>query len=41
MGHSPKKVKRIPWLVCSKCGLVYLKNDATARAINGKCSGDD
>ena len=31
--HSPVKMKRLPWLVCRYCGLVYLKNDATRRAI--------
>lgn len=35
--HSPKKIKCIPWPVCSRCGLVYLKNDVTARAIRAKC----
>ena len=32
--HTPKPLlKRMPWPVCSGCGLVYLKNDVTERAI--------
>ncbi len=36
--HSPKAIKRIPWPVCSRCGLLYLKNEATRKAINAACS---
>ena len=31
--HTPEKPKRLPWPICTGCGLVYLKNDATRRAI--------
>lgn len=31
--HNPVKVKYIPWLVCRNCGLVYLSNEATRKAI--------
>lgn len=31
--HTPTKVKFMHWPMCSKCGLVYLKNDTTASAI--------
>lgn len=31
--HSPKALKRFPWLVCSGCGLVYLRNEATRKAL--------
>lgn len=37
----PHKFERIgqfyPWLVCSHCGLVTIKNKRTAKAISGKC----
>lgn len=35
--HSPKAIKRLPWPRCSRCGLLYLKNAATARAIKQAC----
>jgi hypothetical protein len=35
--HSPKKLKNIPWTVCKYCGLVYLKNKRTRRAIKKGC----
>lgn len=38
-GHSPVVLKRIPYAVCRKCGLIYLKNDATRKAINKPCKG--
>ncbi len=31
--HQPQAVKRLPWPVCRGCGLVYLRNEATRRAI--------
>ena len=31
--HKPRKLKCIPWMVCSVCGLVYLNNERTNRAI--------
>jgi hypothetical protein len=36
-GHSPIKLRGLPWLVCKCCGLVYLRNEATARAIRAGC----
>lgn len=38
--HSFTK-KLLHWIYCSKCGLVNLKNDATRKAMNEKCSGHD
>lgn len=30
------------WLVCSHCGLIWLKNDATNKVARGPCrNGDD
>lgn len=27
------------WHVCSRCGLIFLKNDATRKAANKPCPG--
>lgn len=35
--HSPGTLKRVAWPVCTRCGLVYLKNEATRRAIKAAC----
>lgn len=35
--HSTKTMKRFPWPVCQYCGLVYLKNEATKKAIRAGC----
>jgi hypothetical protein len=38
--HKPKTLgskSRIPWPVCARCGLMYLRNDATKRAIRQGC----
>ena len=35
--HSPKTLKRIPWPVCSRCGLLYLKNERTRKAVREPC----
>ena len=35
--HSPKNLKRFPWPVCSHCGLVYLKNDASRKRVKRGC----
>lgn len=35
--HSPKPLKRMPWPRCSRCGLLYLRNDATTRALRQPC----
>jgi len=37
--HRPVVVGRLPWLVCSDCGLIYLKNEATRRATRRPCPG--
>lgn len=29
-----------PWLYCCKCGLVLIKNEATARAARKPCDSD-
>lgn len=34
-----KSTWSIPWLVCSRCGLVWLKNAATKKAIQKPCPG--
>lgn len=41
-GHNPSgKFRRLPWPYCVKCGLLYLRNEATRRAINAPCPGDE
>ena len=35
--HETKRIKGLPWLVCRYCGLVYLRNDLTRRAISAGC----
>lgn len=35
--HSPKYMRRIPWPYCSRCGLLYLKNEPTQRALLKPC----
>lgn len=35
--HSPEKLRGLAWLVCKCCGLVYLKNEATRKAIAAGC----
>lgn len=37
--HEAIKYRLIPWLVCRFCGLVYLRNEATTRAIRCPCPG--
>ena len=46
--HDPKPLPKVakrstragcPWVVCAQCGLVYLKNDATRKAIRAACPG--
>lgn len=41
-GHHAVKMpgKNMPWQYCCKCGLVYLKNEATRKAIKAPCKGD-
>ena len=40
--HRPAKVVScIPWMVCSRCGLVYLKNAATAWCVQKGCNAAD
>lgn len=40
-GHRPFKRRRMVWPYCIKCGLLYLNNDVTRRAIRGPCEGDN
>jgi hypothetical protein len=35
--HKSVTYKRFPWPVCAKCGLVYLKNDATRKRLREGC----
>lgn len=37
--HFGKRV-RFPWPYCSRCGLVFLKNDVTRKAAKKACSAD-
>ena len=37
--HSPKKVKFLPWSVCT-CGLIYLRNELTAWCVSKGCNYD-
>lgn len=40
--HRPVTLAgRFAWPVCSKCGLVFLRNQATARAIRRGCADAD
>jgi len=42
--HRPVKFPakcHIPWEYCRKCGLLYLKNDVTRKAIKAPCPSDD
>lgn len=36
---AKRSTRSVSWLVCARCGLIYLKNDATARAIRKPCPG--
>jgi hypothetical protein len=38
--HTSVKRKRLAWALCSSCGLLYLKNPATATAIRAGCVKD-
>ncbi len=39
--HTPKKLKgNNKWLVCTNCGLVYLRNKFTQWAIDKGCLAD-
>jgi hypothetical protein len=35
--HQWKKYRNIQWLVCKCCGLVYLRNALTERAVREGC----
>jgi len=35
--HTPKLLRNISWPICSRCGLVYLKNERTRLAIRASC----
>jgi hypothetical protein len=39
--HHPVKLKRLPWLVCACCGLIYLKNEVSRRAASSACPGKE
>ena len=37
--HNPKKEWPLPWVFCIRCGLIYLRNEATQKAIKEPCKG--
>jgi hypothetical protein len=39
--HHPGKLKSIPWPVCEKCGLVYLRNPFTEWSIKNGCNSKE
>jgi hypothetical protein len=39
--HNLKRMKRFPWLVCAKCGLVSLRNSITEWSIRFGCNASD
>lgn len=40
-GGKRSSVCGCPWMVCSRCGLVLLKNAASAKAASESCAGSD
>jgi len=38
---APKKARMIQWPVCSRCGLIALRNKRSQRAVRAQCSGKD
>lgn len=40
-GGKRSSVCGCPWMVCSQCGLVLLKNQASAKAAAESCAGRD
>ena len=39
--HKWYKTKSSPYLICSRCGLVRLRNELTAKAIEYGCDHDE
>lgn len=39
--HNPVKIKGLPWLICNKCGLLYLRNRFTDWSIKKGCNSED
>ncbi len=39
-GHKPKPMKGLPWVCCSSCGLLFLKNEFTRMCIKYGCHYD-
>ena len=39
--HNLKPMKRFPWLVCQKCGLVTLRNSITEWCLRMGCNAGD
>ncbi|HEY0712278.1 MAG TPA: hypothetical protein VGF45_06375 [Polyangia bacterium] len=35
--HQMKNVKRMPWPLCTRCGLLALRNDASRKALREQC----
>jgi len=40
MAHNAKRPRWLYCPFCIKCGLVYLKNEATRKAIRSRCMAD-
>ena len=40
-GHRWIRRRFIPWLICARCGLVWLHNMVSDRAARARCSADD
>lgn len=38
-GHAPALNKHVGRMMCSKCGLLYLRNPRSERAIKAPCPG--
>lgn len=41
IGAAKRSSVRFAWPVCARCGLVFLRNDATAKAIKAGCFSYD
>jgi len=40
-GHATSARRVVGYAYCHKCGLLYLKNAATRKALAAPCKGDD
>ena len=39
--HQWRKIRSLPWPVCARCGLVWLKNELTAWCVRHGCDHAD